>query len=106
MMAANESSSNPPNEQLFYFTYTSANNGHKLAGPVAYARKVNPDIEQFLGSLEAPMSLGCVNMDFMNIDLARLIYNMNFFSVDSWTQNVVQEMQAVIARMKSLKELL
>jgi len=77
MKAAEVASFNSPDQQQFYFTYTSANNGHKLAGPMQFATKVNPAIEEFVKSYDDPVSLGCVVMDFMTSDLSETIYQSN-----------------------------
>ena len=78
MMDANWGAKKSPEQQQFYFTFTSASSGKHLAGPKIYAKIVNPDVKKFVTNFETPAALGFVIMDFMDDKMSRVIYGKNF----------------------------
>ena len=88
MEEANKLTGDNSSDPVFYFTYTSANNFVKLRGIEKYSKFVNPKIANFLKGRQGPEHLGCIVVDMITKDYARLIYALNFANSKEMTADI------------------
>ena len=88
MKEANEVTGSNSSDPPFYFTYTSANNLLKFGGVQSYSQFVNPKIVNFLKGRQGQEHLGCIVVDMITKDYARLIYALNFANSREMTADI------------------